>query len=110
MSCRDAFDYAWFCQSPGGQWVNVYRYGEMRSCSQHWSDFWFCMRTKSYSPAEREEMIAQRNREKHAEKYEGRDKRSSEDVWEMRMQPVKGAFQGDFEALEREMRATKKGV
>lgn len=28
---------------------------------------------------------------------------SSEDVWEVRMEPLKGAFQGDFEKMEREM-------
>ena len=29
MSCRSALDYAMFCQSFGGQFVNVYRYGEL---------------------------------------------------------------------------------
>lgn len=29
---------------------------------------------------------------------------SSEDVWEVRMEPLKGAFQGDFEKMEREMK------
>lgn len=28
MSCRSALDYAMFCQSFGGQFVNVYRFGE----------------------------------------------------------------------------------
>ncbi|ODH26216.1 hypothetical protein ACO22_04732 [Paracoccidioides brasiliensis] len=68
MSCRSAFDYAFFCQSFGGQWVNVYRYGELRSCSEHWSDFWFCMRTRSYPDEEKAKMIADRYRKK-AVKY-----------------------------------------
>ncbi|KAG5292678.1 DUF3128 superfamily domain-containing protein [Histoplasma ohiense] len=100
MSCRSAFDYAFFCQSLGGQWVNVYRYGELRSCSEHWSDFWFCMRTRSYSAEEKARMVADRYRRK-AVKYKTGP--SSEDVWDVRTEPVKGAFQGDLKALEREM-------
>ncbi|OAX85035.1 hypothetical protein ACJ72_00595 [Emergomyces africanus] len=100
MSCRSAFDYAFFCQSFGGQWVNVYRYGELRSCSEHWSDFWFCMRTRSYSDEEKAKMISNRYRKK-AVKYKTGP--SSEDVWDVRTEPVRGAFQGDFKSLEREM-------
>ncbi|OJD20029.1 hypothetical protein AJ78_00045 [Emergomyces pasteurianus Ep9510] len=100
MSCRSAFDYAFFCQSFGGQWVNVYRYGELRSCSEHWSDFWFCMRTRSYSDEEKAKMISDRYRKK-AVKYKTGP--SSEDVWDVRTEPVRGAFQGDFKSLEREM-------
>ncbi|KAL2362177.1 hypothetical protein RJZ56_004920 [Blastomyces dermatitidis] len=102
MSCRSAFDYAFFCQSFGGQWVNVYRYGELRSCSEHWSDFWFCMRTRSYSEEEKAKMISDRYRKK-AVKYKTGP--SSEDVWDVRTEPVRGAFQGDLRALEREMKA-----
>lgn len=101
MSCRNAFDYAFFCQSFGGQWVNYYRFGELRDCSEHWSDFWFCMRTKSYSEEQRARMIADRNRKK-AIKWKTRP--SSEDVWEIRTEPVRGAFEGDFAAVEREMK------
>ncbi|KKZ64603.1 hypothetical protein EMCG_09499 [[Emmonsia] crescens] len=102
MSCRSAFDYAFFCQSFGGQWVNVYRYGELRSCSEHWSDFWFCMRTRSYSEEEKAKMVSDRYRKK-AVKYKTGP--SSEDVWDVRTEPVKGAFQGDLKALETEMKA-----
>jgi hypothetical protein len=49
MSCRQAFDAAFYCQSLGGQFNNVFRYGGIRSCSETWGDFWFCMRTKSYT-------------------------------------------------------------
>ncbi|EAS37130.3 uncharacterized protein CIMG_02484 [Coccidioides immitis RS] len=101
MSCRTAFDYAFFCQSFGGQWVNYYRYGELRDCSQHWSDFWFCMRTKSYSEEDRAKMIMDHQRKKAAKWKTGP---TSEDVWDIRTEPVKGAFQGDFAAVEREMK------
>jgi hypothetical protein len=56
MSCRQAFDAAFYCQSLGGQFNNLYRYGGIRSCSENWKDFWFCMRTKSYTPDLKESM------------------------------------------------------
>ncbi|RBQ71456.1 hypothetical protein FVER14953_00721 [Fusarium verticillioides] len=87
MSCRQAFDQAWACNSMGGQFNAVYRYGEMRSCSEHWDDFWFCMRTKSYSPEMREKAIRDYYRAKEFTKY-GPGKPSSEDVWESREDKV----------------------
>ncbi|RSL50263.1 hypothetical protein CEP54_012026 [Fusarium duplospermum] len=87
MSCRQAFDQAWACNSMGGQWNAVYRYGEMRSCSEHWDDFWFCMRTKGYSPEMREKAIREHYRAKEFVKY-GPGKPSSEDVWESREEKV----------------------
>lgn len=101
MSCRSAFDYAFFCQSFGGQWVNVYRYGELRSCSEHWENFWLCMKARGIKDeATSKEMIRNHYRKK-AVKYKTGP--SSEDVWEVRTEPLKGAFQGDFEKMEREM-------
>ncbi len=80
MSCRDAFDAAFYCQSLGGQFNAVYRYGGMQSCSDHWKSFWFCMRSKSYA-GQREDMIKEHYRKK-ALKYKVGP--SSEDVWEGR--------------------------
>ncbi|KAJ5937169.1 hypothetical protein N7454_004824 [Penicillium verhagenii] len=102
MSCRTAFDYAFFCQSFGGQFVNVYRYGELRSCSEHWDNFWLCMRTRGWSDDLRRKTIRDHNRKK-AIKYKTGP--SSEDVWDVRLEPAKESFQGDFAALEREMKA-----
>ncbi|KAI9374567.1 hypothetical protein BJX61DRAFT_289513 [Aspergillus egyptiacus] len=102
MSCRSAFDYAFFCQSLGGQFVNVYRYGELRSCSEHWENFWLCMKTRTFSDKEKSRIIRDHYRKK-AIKYKTGP--SSEDVWDVRMEPVKNPFQGDFGALEREMQA-----
>lgn len=101
MSCRSAFDYAFFCQSFGGQFVNVYRYGELRSCSEHWDNFWLCMRTRSWSDELRRKAIRAHNQRK-AIKYKTGP--SSEDIWDVRLEPVKDAFQGDFGALEQEMK------
>ncbi|KAL2825442.1 hypothetical protein BDW59DRAFT_72777 [Aspergillus cavernicola] len=102
MSCRTAFDYAFFCQSLGGQFVNVYRYGEMRSCSEHWENFWLCMKTRTNSDKEKQRIFRDHYR-KRAIKYKTGP--SSEDVWDVRLEPVSNAFQGDFAALEREMKA-----
>lgn len=102
MSCRSAFDYAFFCQSFGGQFVNWYRYGELRSCSEHWDNFWMCMKTRTHPDEERKRAIRSHYRKK-ASKYKTGP--SSEDVWDLRMEPVRNAFQGDFLALEKEMEA-----
>jgi hypothetical protein len=92
MSCRQAFDQAWGCNSMGGQFTAVYRYGEMRSCSEHWDDFWFCMRAKGYSTEQRERAVREHYRAKEFTKY-GPGKPSSEDVWESRGEKVQeGTF------------------
>ncbi|PTB70947.1 hypothetical protein BBK36DRAFT_1108317 [Trichoderma citrinoviride] len=88
MSCRQAFDLAWSCNSLGGQWNAVYRHGEMRSCSHLWDDFWFCMRTKSYSGPLKERAIRDHYRRKEYEKYYAPGARSSEDIWEARERKV----------------------
>ncbi|KAL6824253.1 hypothetical protein J3E69DRAFT_336154 [Trichoderma sp. SZMC 28015] len=88
MSCRQAFDLAWSCNSLGGQWNAVYRHGEMRSCSHLWDDFWFCMRTKSYSGTLKEKAVREHYRRKEYEKYYAPGSRSSEDVWQAREQKV----------------------
>ena len=97
MHCRSAFDYAMFCQSFGGQFVNVYRYGSFRSCSDHWKDFWLCMRTRQWSEDERKRALKDHYRNK-AVKYKTGP--SSEDVWKVRTEPVKDAFQDSLEELE----------
>ncbi|RMZ73839.1 hypothetical protein GMOD_00004636 [Pyrenophora seminiperda CCB06] len=93
MSCRDAFDSAFYCASLGGHFNDIYRYGQLRSCSEHWSDFWFCMRTKnSYSGQDvKERMIQDRYREKELTLKSGPN---SEHVWRKRGpgEEIKGAF------------------
>lgn len=93
MSCRQAFDQAFYCQSLGGKFNDIYRYGELRSCSDNWNAFWFCMRIKTLPDREREERIK--------EFYKARDeqnkaeKGSSEKIWDLRTEPVKKAFWRD---------------
>ncbi|KAL5594033.1 hypothetical protein BROUX41_001085 [Berkeleyomyces rouxiae] len=84
MSCSQAFDMAFACQSLGGQWTSIYRTGEMRSCSELWSDFWFCMRHNGSSGPVTENLIRGHYRRKEWDKYYAPGCRSSEDVWRSR--------------------------
>ncbi|KAK3387429.1 hypothetical protein B0H63DRAFT_470000 [Podospora didyma] len=87
MSCRDAFDYAWHCHTVGSQWNAIYRYGEVRSCSDLWDDFWMCMRTRTFSPEQKAAAIKEHFRAREEAKYGG-GKPSSEDVWQSRDKPL----------------------
>ncbi|KAG6040041.1 hypothetical protein E4U41_001559 [Claviceps citrina] len=104
MSCRQAFDLAWACNGLGGQFNSVYRHGKMRSCSEQWDDFWFCMRTRTHTGDLKAAMVRTHYRNKAYRKY-GQGKPSSEDVWERRMErlPPGSAFNmpvGDAEVGE----------
>jgi hypothetical protein len=103
MSCRDAFDYAMHCNQFGSQWNSIYREGGMRRCGPLWEDFWFCMRTRSWSSEARAAAIKKHYRAKERAKYgadptTGRLRPSSEDVWDSRDEPVKpgSVFSQDF--------------
>lgn len=111
MSCRDAFDAAFYCNSMGGQFNNLYRYGTVRACSENWNDFWFCMRTRTHGEKEKAEAIRSRYRDKERMKY-GRGKshdlesedagRSSEDIWKSRERMVEWgeAFNKSFPSFQ----------
>jgi len=96
MSCRQAFDQAFYCQSLGGKFNDIYRYGALQSCSEQWDAFWFCMRVKSQGEEEKQQAISRYYREREERKK--KEKGSSEDVWEIRMEPVKKAFWRDPDA------------
>lgn len=104
MSCRQAFDMAWACQSPAGQWRAVYRHGGVRPCSELWDDFWFCMRVKGYGEGPlKEEAVREYYRKKEMDKYYKTDTPSSEDVWRSRtvdevLAPGE-VFQNSFQAV-----------
>lgn len=95
MSCRSAFDRAFYCNSLGGQITNVYRYGSTRDCKPNWSEFWFCMKLKSQDEASRRRKIRDWYIRKEAEIKLGP---SSEDVWEVRKEPLSKAFDMDPDA------------
>jgi len=99
MKCSQCFDLAYYCSSAGGQLNNVYRYGALRSCSDLWAQWRFCMRTKAMGEETKRKRIREFNREKAARYKIGR---SSEDVWEVRTEPVENAFSRPLGALEDE--------
>jgi hypothetical protein len=92
MSCREAFDAAFYCNSLGGQFNNVYRYGSIQPCSETWGDFWFCMRVRTTGGEQKAKAIREHYRKKEQIKYSrdnnSRDQeelgRSSEDIWRTR--------------------------
>ncbi|QPH06270.1 hypothetical protein C2857_004640 [Epichloe festucae Fl1] len=109
MSCRQAFDLAWSCNGLGGQFNSVYRYGNMRSCSEHWDDFWLCMRTRAYTGDLKANMVRTHYRNKAYRRY-GEGKPSSEDIWESRTErlPPGSAFNvpvGEADVGDEEWRA-----
>ncbi|KAF2277084.1 uncharacterized protein EI97DRAFT_432700 [Westerdykella ornata] len=81
MSCRAAFDSAFYCASLGGHFNDIYRYGELRSCSEHWADWRFCMGLKTRTKADKEALIRERYRMKEEKLRSGPN---SERVWERR--------------------------
>ncbi|KAL8750065.1 MAG: hypothetical protein Q9184_006563 [Pyrenodesmia sp. 2 TL-2023] len=100
MSCRSAFDSAFYCQSLGGQLNNVYRYGTFRDCKEQWSQFWFCVKTNKGFLGDQERESRIRDHYKLREmKY--RVGASSEDVWQPRTEKLESAFDEDLEAAER---------
>ena len=96
LSCRTTFDDAYFCQSMGGQLASVYRYGELRDCSERWSDFWFCMRTMNSGLGEEASAKAVKERWGAKMKRLRTKGRTSEDVWRIR-DTVVGAEEGRCE-------------
>ncbi|KAL8956184.1 MAG: hypothetical protein Q9193_006220 [Seirophora villosa] len=100
MSCRAAFDTAFYCQSLGGQINNVYRFGTLRDCRGEWGQFWFCMRANRGFLGDKERETRIMNYYKKREmKY--RAGASSEEVWEPRTRMVDSAFDWDLEAAEK---------
>ncbi|KAI1151120.1 hypothetical protein F4825DRAFT_423996 [Nemania diffusa] len=99
MSCRQAFDAAFHCNSLGGQWTSVYRSGSVRACSEHWDDFWFCMRTRAYSGAAKEDAIRDFYRQKEIRRYHTPGRPASTDVWQARPEllPPGAAFHTPYE-------------
>ncbi|KAF2749677.1 hypothetical protein M011DRAFT_392829, partial [Sporormia fimetaria CBS 119925] len=81
MSCRAAFDTAFYCASLGGHFNDIYRYGELRQCSEQWADWRFCMGLKTRTKADREGLIQERYKAKEEKMLQGPN---SEQVWKRR--------------------------
>ncbi|KAF1812215.1 hypothetical protein P152DRAFT_449495 [Eremomyces bilateralis CBS 781.70] len=98
LSCRASFDSAFYCQSLGGKFNDIYRHGALRSCSDHWAEFWFCMRIKSKDENYKKEAVRDYFESRERERY-GAGKRSSEEVWEGRRERVGRAWDWDPEGV-----------
>ncbi|KAI4275033.1 MAG: hypothetical protein L6R38_005972 [Xanthoria sp. 2 TBL-2021] len=100
ISCQSAFDSAFYCQSLGGQFNNVYRYGTLRDCREQWKQFWFCMKTNRgfLGDEEREKRVREHYKLREMKYRVGP---SSEDVWKPRTRMVEGAFDRSLEEDER---------
>lgn len=100
ISCQSAFDSAFYCQSLGGQFNNVYRYGTLRDCREQWKQFWFCMKTNRgfLGDEEREKRVREHYKLREMKYRVGP---SSEDVWKPRTMMVQGAFERSLEEDER---------
>lgn len=132
MSCRELFDFAYYCQSLGGQFNNVWRYGETRSCKSHWKAWAFCTQLKTHGKEAKRAHVREWYRKQEEEKYGGPEergpekarewalrggdpgewKKSSADVWEERRVKVKMAFDRDpveDGILERRRREKREG-
>ncbi|KAH7419184.1 hypothetical protein BKA64DRAFT_9051 [Cadophora sp. MPI-SDFR-AT-0126] len=99
MSCRTAFDEAFYCNSFGGRWNDLYRYGTLKSCSDNWNNFWFCMRTRTYGDEQKAAAIKEHYRQRESSKYSKElGKESSEDIWKSRDKKVEWgeAFNAPF--------------
>lgn len=101
MSCRQAFDQAFYCQSLGGKFNDIYRYGHLQSCSEQWGAFWFCMRVRQYADKDKQEVIKEFYKDRDAKRQQ--EFGSSEDVWEIRTKGVERAFWKDPKAEDGDM-------
>ncbi|KAI5851845.1 hypothetical protein BZA05DRAFT_473986 [Tricharina praecox] len=108
LNCVTAFDELFYCYSLGSQFLNVYRYGGLRDCSEKGAAWRFCLKARVRGPDAAAQMVRERNIALAARwKEKGR---SSEDVWMVRKAPVEGAFEGDFEELREVLERQGAGV
>ncbi|EDR09078.1 uncharacterized protein LACBIDRAFT_190194 [Laccaria bicolor S238N-H82] len=84
--CISIFDTYLSCSVIRSQIKSLYRYGERPECASKLEDFKFCLTLKSMHPEEQYEAFIRRR----AEWWAGRRlNKSSEDVWDIREEPLK---------------------
>ncbi|KAF8483180.1 hypothetical protein JB92DRAFT_2763111 [Gautieria morchelliformis] len=84
-SCLSLLDDFFRCNVLGSQLRTIYRYGHAAQCRPKFDDFKFCMSLKTLSAEEKRLEWIRRRAEWWAER---RLTRSSEDVWDMRTEPL----------------------
>ncbi|PCH34915.1 hypothetical protein WOLCODRAFT_106741 [Wolfiporia cocos MD-104 SS10] len=85
--CMKLFDDFLSCNILGPQLKSLYRYGHISKCGPKLDDFKFCMSIKSLHPEEKRDAWTRRRAEWWAHRRLGK---SSEDVWGIRTEPLKG--------------------
>ncbi|KAF8492345.1 hypothetical protein F5888DRAFT_1619059 [Russula emetica] len=85
-TCMSVFDDFLSCNILGTQLKSIYRFGEMAHCSAKWNEFKFCMSIKGLHPEQRRDAWIRRRAEWWARRRLGL---SSENVWEMRTEPLR---------------------
>ncbi|KAI0762683.1 hypothetical protein C8Q74DRAFT_1291646 [Fomes fomentarius] len=83
--CMKLFDDFLLCNVMGSQMKSLYRYGEMATCSPKLEEFKFCMSLKGMHPEEKRDVWIRRRAEWWARR---RMHKSSEDVWDIRTEPL----------------------
>jgi hypothetical protein len=86
MSCTQAFDELYACYSIGGQFRNLYRYGEMNNCKEKREKMKFCLFVKLNGEEEKKRQIAEFYKRDLAKKQSQHG--SSENVWSRRREPL----------------------
>ncbi|KAI0812665.1 hypothetical protein BC629DRAFT_1474658 [Irpex lacteus] len=84
-SCMTLLDTFLSCHLLNNQMKFLYRYGHMAECAQKAEDFKFCLSNKSLHEEERYEAWIRHRAEWWAKR---RLAKSSEDVWEVRSEPL----------------------
>ncbi|KAF8322119.1 hypothetical protein DL93DRAFT_2071888 [Clavulina sp. PMI_390] len=83
--CLTLFDTFMQCYIVGNQIRSLYRYGHGSDCSDKWNDVKFCLSMKSLEGEERRRAWLRHRAEWWAQR---RLSRSSEDVWDVRTEPL----------------------
>ncbi|KAH8119640.1 hypothetical protein DFH11DRAFT_1566191 [Phellopilus nigrolimitatus] len=83
--CMSLLDDFLSCNALGFQLKSLYRYGGQAVCGRKMEDFKFCMSLKSLDQDEKREAWIRRRAEWWATR---RLAKSSEDVWDMRTEPL----------------------
>ncbi|KAI0302483.1 hypothetical protein BC826DRAFT_1089647 [Russula brevipes] len=85
-TCMTVFDDFLACNVLANQLRTLYRFGETARCSAKWNEFKFCMSIKGLHPEQRRDVWIRHRAEWWARRRLGL---SSENVWEMRTEPLR---------------------
>ncbi|KAF4620284.1 hypothetical protein D9613_000751 [Agrocybe pediades] len=100
--CVSVFDDYIGCSAMRNQIKSIYRFGERTNCDRKFQEFKFCLSLKVMHPEEQREVWIRRRAEWWANK---RLSKSSEDVWDIREEPLPNYPKRITDEVMRESRA-----